>query len=47
MEDEKHIQKDENIDGIYRAGHLNVTWAGTGLLWMMSGGVMKSFGMNP
>jgi Icc protein len=47
MENEKHIQKDENNDGIDRAGFLKcMAWAGTGVLWMMSGGVMKSFGMS-
>jgi predicted MPP superfamily phosphohydrolase len=47
MESEKHIQKDENNDGIDRAGFLKcMAWAGTGVLWMMSGGVMKSFGMS-
>jgi len=47
MENEKHIQKDENNDGIDRAGFLKcMAWAGTGVLWMMSGGVLKSFGMS-
>jgi 3',5'-cyclic-AMP phosphodiesterase len=47
MENEKHIKKDENNDGIDRAGFLKcMAWAGTGVLWMMSGGVMKSFGMS-
>jgi Icc protein len=47
MESEKHIQKDENNDGIDRAGFLKcMAWAGTGVLWMMSGGIMKSFGMS-
>src|SRR5580704_14188047 len=47
MENEKHIQNDENNDGIDRAGFLKcMAWAGTGVLWMMSGGVMKSFGMS-
>jgi Icc protein len=47
MENEKHIQNGENNDGIDRAGFLKcMAWAGTGVLWMMSGGVMKSFGMS-
>jgi Icc protein len=47
MENEKQIQHDENNDGIDRAGFLKcMAWAGTGVLWMMSGGVMKSFGMS-
>ena len=47
MENGKHIQKDENNDGIDRAGFLKcMAWAGTGVLWMMSGGIMKSFGMS-
>jgi 3',5'-cyclic AMP phosphodiesterase CpdA len=47
MENEKHIKKDENNDGIDRAGFLKcMAWAGTGVLWMMSGGIMKSFGMS-
>ncbi len=47
MEIEKHIEKDENNDGIDRAGFLKcMAWAGTGVLWMMSGGIMKSYGMS-
>lgn len=34
-------------DGIDRAGFIKcMAWAGTGVLWMMSGGVMRSFGMS-
>src|SRR3954466_11640128 len=34
-------------DGIDRAGFLKcMAWAGTGVLWMMSGGILKSFGMS-
>src|SRR5882757_6466652 len=37
----------ESEDGIDRAGFIKcMAWAGTGVLWMMSGGVMKSFGMS-
>src|SRR6478672_8562659 len=47
MENEKHIQNDKNDDGIDRAGFLKcMAWAGTGVLWMMSGGILKSFGMS-
>ena len=47
MKNEKYISADENNDGIDRAGFLKcMAWAGTGLFCMMSGGVMKSFGMS-
>jgi Icc protein len=47
MENEKYIRDNENNDGIDRAGFLKcMAWAGTGVLWMMSGGVMKSFGIS-
>ncbi len=47
MDNEKLIQEMENNDGIDRAGFLKcMAWAGTGVLWMMSGGVMRSFGMS-
>src|ERR1700730_7723884 len=47
METEKHIEKDKNNDGIDRAGFLKcMAWAGTGVLWMMAGGTMKSYGMS-
>src|SRR5882724_6018465 len=47
MENEKHIQNEANNDGIDRAEFLRcMAWAGTGVLWMMSGGVLKSFGMS-
>ena len=47
MENETLIKKDENNDGIDRAGFLKcMAWAGTGVLWMMSGGIMKSYGMS-
>jgi 3',5'-cyclic-AMP phosphodiesterase len=47
MENEKHTEKNENNDGIDRAGFLKcMAWAGTGVLWMMSGGIMKSYGMS-
>jgi 3',5'-cyclic-AMP phosphodiesterase len=47
MEKNNHIEEDKNNDGIDRAGFLKcMAWAGTGVLWMMSGGIMKSFGMS-
>src|SRR5215831_5016363 len=34
-------------DGIDRKGFIKcMAWAGTGVLWMMTGGVLKSFGMS-
>jgi 3',5'-cyclic-AMP phosphodiesterase len=49
----KEVTRDEasrhegNNDGIDRRGFLEcMAWAGTGVLWMMSGGVMKSYGMS-
>src|SRR6188472_3887885 len=47
MENEDLIKQDKNNDGIDRAGFLKcMAWAGTGVLWMMSGGILKSFGMS-
>jgi 3',5'-cyclic-AMP phosphodiesterase len=47
MKSENHIEKDENKDGINRADFLKcMAWAGTGVLWTMSGGIMKAFGMS-
>jgi Icc protein len=44
-DDDDH--NDHNGDGIDRRGFLEcMAWAGTGVLWMMSGGIMKSFGMS-
>jgi len=38
---------DLNGDGIDRRGFLEcMAWAGTGVLWMMSGGILKSYGMS-
>ncbi|HEY4323887.1 MAG TPA: metallophosphoesterase [Mucilaginibacter sp.] len=45
-------EKNENLldmehDGIDRRGFLEcMAWAGTGVLWMMSGGILKSYGMG-
>ncbi|MDP9076909.1 MAG: metallophosphoesterase [Bacteroidota bacterium] len=38
---------EEGGDGIDRRGFLEcMAWAGTGVLWMMSGGILKSYGMS-
>lgn len=47
MKNEDLISRDDNNDGIDRAGFLKcMAWAGTGVLWMMSGGIMKAYGMS-
>jgi Icc protein len=47
MAKEDLIGMDLNEDGIDRAGFIKcMAWAGTGILWMMSGGVLKSYGMS-
>jgi 3',5'-cyclic AMP phosphodiesterase CpdA len=47
MKKDNHISLDENDDGIDRAGFLKcMAWAGTGLFCMMSGGVLKTYGMS-
>jgi 3',5'-cyclic AMP phosphodiesterase CpdA len=47
MENEQHKAEGLNDDGIDRKEFIKcMAWAGTGVLWMMSGGVMKSFGMS-
>src|ERR1700676_3365364 len=47
MSKENLIISDKNDDGIDRAGFIKcMAWAGTGILWMMSGGVLKSYGMS-
>src|SRR5450432_809624 len=47
MSKENLIITDNNDDGINRAGFIKcMAWAGTGILWMMSGGVLKSYGMS-
>lgn len=44
---ENLIITDNNDDGIDRAGFIKcMAWAGTGVLCMMSGGVLKSYGMS-
>jgi Icc protein len=40
---EKHIQHDHNHDGLDRRGFLEcMAWAGTGMLWTVSGGILGS-----
>jgi Icc protein len=47
MAKENLIISNNNDDGIDRAGFIKcMAWAGTGILWMMSGGVLKSYGMS-
>lgn len=41
------IDDDKNDDGLDRRGFLKcMAWAGTGVLWMMNGGIMKAYGMS-
>src|ERR1700710_338282 len=41
------IHRDHNHDGIDRRGFLEcMAWAGTGVLFMMTGGILKSYGMS-
>src|SRR6202789_2948009 len=43
----KLIHHDHNHDGIDRRGFLEcMAWAGTGVLFMMTGGILKSYGMS-
>jgi 3',5'-cyclic AMP phosphodiesterase CpdA len=47
--DQENLADDQNgnNDGIDRRGFLEcMAWAGTGVLWMMSGGILKSYGMS-
>src|SRR5580698_7469584 len=45
--DHHHNDQLNDHDGIDRRGFLEcMAWAGTGVLWMMSGGIMKSYGMS-
>ena len=39
----EHLQNDHNHDGVDRRGFLKcMAWAGTGMLWTVSGGVLSS-----
>jgi 3',5'-cyclic AMP phosphodiesterase CpdA len=47
MENEQNIPANHNEDGIDRGGFIKcMAWAGTGVLWMMTGGTLRSFGMS-
>lgn len=47
MDNHNHSHDELSNDKIDRAEFLRcMAWAGTGVLWMMSGGVLKSFGMS-
>ncbi|MFI5161708.1 MAG: metallophosphoesterase family protein [Sphingobacteriales bacterium] len=50
MENEQHGHHhthDDHHDGIDRRGFLEcMAWAGTGVIWMMTGGILKSYGMS-
>ncbi|MBS1512901.1 MAG: metallophosphoesterase [Bacteroidetes bacterium] len=47
MNDNNVTEQHHNDDGIDRAGFIKcMAWAGTGVLWLMSGGSMKAFGMS-
>ncbi|MGZ3758089.1 MAG: metallophosphoesterase family protein [Mucilaginibacter sp.] len=42
-----NVTTETDNDGIDRRGFLEcMAWAGTGVLWMMSGGILKSYGMS-
>jgi 3',5'-cyclic AMP phosphodiesterase CpdA len=44
---EEALNPEANNDGIDRRGFLEcMAWAGTGVLWMMTGGILKSYGMS-
>ena len=46
-DDELQQMFDREADGVDRRGFLEcMAWAGTGVLWMMSGGILKSYGMS-
>jgi 3',5'-cyclic-AMP phosphodiesterase len=47
MKNNNLISFDDNEDGIDRAGFLKcMAWAGTGLFCLMSGGILKTYGMS-
>lgn len=47
MEKEKIDPVNLNDDGIDRVGFIKcMAWAGTGVLWMMTGGTLRSYGMS-
>ncbi|MDO6429560.1 metallophosphoesterase [Flavitalea sp. BT771] len=47
MKQDDRIHSDHNDDGIDRKGFIKcMAWAGTGVLWLMSGGSLKALGMS-
>src|ERR1700761_2089294 len=47
IEHEENHTSEKNPDGIDRRGFLEcMAWAGTGVIWMMTGGILKSYGMS-
>jgi len=47
MKQDDRIHSDNNDDGIDRKGFIKcMAWAGTGVLWLMSGGSLKALGMS-
>jgi 3',5'-cyclic AMP phosphodiesterase CpdA len=47
MNNKDIIHQDHNDDGIDRKGFIKcMAWAGTGVLWLMSGGNLKALGMS-
>src|SRR3954467_5313982 len=43
IHDHNHILHNDNPDGIDRRGFLKcMAWAGTGVLWTMTGGILRS-----
>ncbi len=43
----EHYLNDDHHDGIDRRGFLEcMAWAGTGVIWMMTGGILKSYSMS-
>src|SRR5476651_259881 len=44
---DEHLLNGDHHDGIDRRGFLEcMAWAGTGVIWMMTGGILKSYGMS-
>jgi Icc protein len=44
---QQSIESTAGNDGVDRRGFLEcMAWAGTGVLWMMTGGIMRSYGMS-
>src|SRR5579863_8283222 len=44
----KYIKNDNSADGVDRRGFLQcMAWTGTGVLWALKGGVLRSVTMDP